>query len=261
VIDKNEIPLLELQSALTWAGNILLDYWPPRSAINLQAKSKSDGSPVTDADLKSQELLVEAIGALFPGDAIFSEESMPSERESIPDTAWFIDPLDGTRPFIGGQDHFAVFVGHMTDNVPDLGLLYYPAREDMYTGILGRGATRNGHSLRARTGADVRASSIVRQFTKTPFPAEYLSGTEYLTRNLAYLDLCDGNLDGVISGYSGGYVELYDVCAVLAVIAAAGLVASNHNGTSPTCSEGRLHTNGLLVTRPERLGRLVELLA
>lgn len=68
---------------------------------------KEDGSPITDADLRSNDILVEGLSAIFPGIPIISEEKLPITL-SRPETFIVIDPLDGTKSYIRGHKSFCI---------------------------------------------------------------------------------------------------------------------------------------------------------
>src|SRR5438046_65493 len=71
----------------------------------LQTKMKAPGDPVTNADLAAERVIVAALRAAFPSDAIVSEET----EDGVGDAArvWFIDPIDGTRELVKGTDEYS----------------------------------------------------------------------------------------------------------------------------------------------------------
>lgn len=102
---------------------------------HVRARHKSDGSPVTEADLLAEQILVEGIERAFPQDSIRSEEGMGHEggrRE------WMVDPLDGTGAFLEGLAHWGPTVGLLEDDVPLFGALYWPRTGDYLFAEAGR---------------------------------------------------------------------------------------------------------------------------
>ena len=95
---------------------------------------KKDGSPVTAADLASDAILRPGLGALTPAIPVVSEEGV--EAGEIPDISggsfWLVDPLDGTKEFIGGTGEFTVLIGLVEDGVPTLGVIYGPVSDELY---------------------------------------------------------------------------------------------------------------------------------
>ena len=89
-----------LIAAAREAGQELLNLWPGNKAEqerSLETRSKHDGSPITQADLLSNQIIIDCITRLFPDDTILSEESPFSvEQLAKSERTWVVDPLDGT---------------------------------------------------------------------------------------------------------------------------------------------------------------------
>jgi len=104
-------------------------------------RTKTDRSPVTDADMRSQTILMEAVARLMPGIAVVSEE-MASPPQQLGDVFVLIDPLDGTREYIAGSSEYTVNLAIMRNQAPEAGIVAAPAVGAIYRGIVGRGAER-----------------------------------------------------------------------------------------------------------------------
>lgn len=145
--------LLEaLSPALRAAGALIEEL----KAKGLVQRDKADKSPVTEADEAAEALLAAAIRALEPDAVIVGEEAVAGGI--IPDIAprfWLVDPLDGTRDFIGGGPDYSVNVGLVEDGVPVLGLVLHPPSATLWTGARGLGAWKESpaearHAIRTR---------------------------------------------------------------------------------------------------------------
>jgi 3'(2'), 5'-bisphosphate nucleotidase len=94
---------------------------------------KSDGSPVTAADHASDAILSPGLAALTPDIPVVSEEGV--EAGFTPDISggrfWLVDPLDGTKEFIGGTGEFTVLAGR-----PALGVMYGPVQDELYAAVV-----------------------------------------------------------------------------------------------------------------------------
>ena len=103
-------------------------------------RRKDDASPVTEADLASQHMLLEALGRICPGLPVIGEEDgcLPA---TIPTGAAFalLDPLDGTREFCAGRDEFTINVAIVAEGFPVLGIVHAPVTGTSYL-ALGPGA-------------------------------------------------------------------------------------------------------------------------
>ena len=122
------------------AGRAILGHYRTGVAV----ERKADSSPVTVADREAEALIVEALRAIDPAVPIVAEEAVAAgtaPREGG-ETFWLVDPLDGTREFIGGTDEFTVNVGLVRDGIPVLGVVHAPAPGETYGGLVPGGAWR-----------------------------------------------------------------------------------------------------------------------
>ncbi len=102
---------------------------------------KDDKSPVTEADIAAEAIILAGLAQADPATPVISEEAAAAGR--IPDvggTFYLVDPLDGTREFIGRNGEFTVNIALIEDGRPALGVVYAPARERIYCGKRGLGA-------------------------------------------------------------------------------------------------------------------------
>jgi 3'(2'), 5'-bisphosphate nucleotidase len=96
----------------------------------LGVELKLGDEPVTLADKRASELIVEGLHARFPADAVISEELAVVDGElagALPGRMWLVDPIDGTKDFIRGSDGFAVMIGIAIAGLPVLGVVHQPA--------------------------------------------------------------------------------------------------------------------------------------
>jgi 3'(2'), 5'-bisphosphate nucleotidase len=110
---------------------------------NADIRTKLDGSPVTTADETAEGVIREALARLAPDLPVISEEQAAGERPAVEGSNYFlVDPLDGTREFIGGSDEYTVNIAVVTGGSPILGVIVAPALDLIWRGIVGRGAER-----------------------------------------------------------------------------------------------------------------------
>ena len=112
--------------------------------------SKPDGTPVTEVDLATEDLLRAAIEAAFPDDAVIGEERGRSGPPGAA-RAWTLDPIDGTKQFADGVPLWATLIGLSAAEGPVLGLADVPMLDERYAAARGGGATRNGLPIRVST--------------------------------------------------------------------------------------------------------------
>jgi len=103
---------------------------------------KKDNSPLTKADIKSNEIITESLKDLYPGIPILSEENkeVPYNIRRKWEYFWLIDPLDGTKEFVKKNGEFTVNIALIHKNTPVLGVIYAPALEILYYAQKEKGA-------------------------------------------------------------------------------------------------------------------------
>lgn len=131
---------------------------------DLQVEKKRDDSPVTAADLASQEIILDGLRSLAPEIAWLSEED-----DETPDVAgrgrrrlWLVDPLDGTREFVAGRDEYTVNIALVEDGEPVLGVVVAPALGRSYLGLVGLGAWRHDEAGRRPVAASGTTGEKIR---------------------------------------------------------------------------------------------------
>ncbi|MCK0209667.1 3'(2'),5'-bisphosphate nucleotidase CysQ [Starkeya koreensis] len=125
--------LAALAGAALKAGEVILRI----RAEGLDVARKSDESPVTAADLASEELLRGELARILPGIPVIAEEAVAQGKGEAPGTAGsflLVDPLDGTREFIGASGEFTVNIGLVEQGVPVFGIVLAPAVGRLYAG-------------------------------------------------------------------------------------------------------------------------------
>lgn len=110
-------------------------------AASRKVRIKADRTPVTDADERSQAILLEAVARLMPGVAIVSEE-MATRPSRLGDVFVLIDPLDGTKEFAAGSSEYTVNLAIIRDLEPVAGIVAVPAAGLLYRGRVQHGAER-----------------------------------------------------------------------------------------------------------------------
>ncbi len=121
-------PLPGLMAAVTAlardAGNVIMEVYESDFAV----RSKDDASPVTAADERAEQVIVEGLRRLTPQVPIVAEElAAAGEAPEVGELFWLVDPLDGTKEFVRRNGEFTVNIGLIRDGVPILGVVHAPA--------------------------------------------------------------------------------------------------------------------------------------
>jgi myo-inositol-1(or 4)-monophosphatase len=126
---------------------------------NLQVSRKGPGDFVSAADRKAEQILREALEKARPGYGLVMEESGVIQGTD-PDHRWHIDPLDGTTNFLHGLPHFAISVGLERDGQIVAGVIYDPAKDELFIAERGKGAFLNNRRIRVAARNDM-ADAVV----------------------------------------------------------------------------------------------------
>ena len=93
-------------------------------------KYKSDNTPVTNADIKANDIICKGLKRHFPNISIVSEEQ--TKKGKAAQRFWLVDPLDGTKEFLKGNDEFTVNIGLVENKKPVFGIIYMPTKNKLY---------------------------------------------------------------------------------------------------------------------------------
>jgi len=109
---------------------------------DFEAYEKDDHTPVTSADYRSNEIIMQAFKSLTPDIPVMSEETQlpPLAKRAKWSRYWLIDPIDGTQEFIARSGDFAVNIALIENNQPVIGVIYWPMGETLYFASKGEGA-------------------------------------------------------------------------------------------------------------------------
>jgi 3'(2'), 5'-bisphosphate nucleotidase len=193
--------LEEIAEAAREAGEAILEI--VRRGYEIEAKG--DRSPVTEADRAAELVILAALSRAAPGVPVIAEEEVAAGR--IPahgDTFFLVDPLDGTKEFVGGGDDYTVNVALVEAGEPRLGVVYAPASGRLHCGIVGSGAWVEESGVRRDIRTRERASDLVAVASKSHFTqntSDYLDAAvgvcEYLGigSSLKFCVVAEGEAD------------------------------------------------------------------
>lgn len=119
------------------AGELVLDLY---EGAGTKEYVKADGSPVTDADLASDKLIRERLGAAFPGDAFLTEEGVDDPVRLSASRVWIVDPIDGTQQFVERTGEFDILIALAVDGAPVVGVALQPTTGNFVAAAAGSGA-------------------------------------------------------------------------------------------------------------------------
>lgn len=240
-----------LRAAIAGGEAVMRVYADP-----FEVTHKEDKTPVTEADLASERVIVAMLAEAFPEIPVVSEETVPEAGfESPADRFWLVDPLDGTREFVAKSGEFAVLIGLVEHGVPVLGIVHGPAIGVTYTAH-GPGTARRrkgeGAWERIRSRAAAAAGVVVvhsRSHENSRRLAEYFEGRPVLARTQCGSALKFGVLAaGEADFYPRfGTTMEWDTAAGQAVLEAAGGHVFGLDGKRLHYGKPGLKNNGFLA--------------
>ena len=231
------------------AGRIALRFWKR----DPESWDKGDGAgPVTEADLAVNRMLQADLCAARPGYGWLSEETEDSAARGGADRLFIVDPIDGTRAFIAGEEHFAHSLAVAQRGRVVAGVVYLPAIDRLYAAVEGGGATVNGVPLRASDRATMEGASILS--TKANFlPEQWPGGVPDLKRSfrssLAYR-LClvaEGRYDGMLTLRESWE---WDIAAGSLIADRAGAAVSDRAGAALRFNTPLARNAGVVAAAP-----------
>jgi len=141
------------------AGEITLKYFDMPCGV----EEKGDGSPVTLADREAEVFIKEKLNEITQGVPVVGEESVSlGNADCIKghDYFWLLDPLDGTKEFIGGGGDYTVNIALIHKGAPILGVVYAPVKGELYAGY--EGADGEKRAIRWNEETDTEKEISVR---------------------------------------------------------------------------------------------------
>ncbi|XP_008470898.1 inositol monophosphatase 1 [Diaphorina citri] len=117
---------------------------------------------VTETDKEVEKRLIAGISEKYPDHKFIGEESTADgiKCELTSNPTWIIDPIDGTMNFVHGYPNFCISIGYVVDKVPQMGVIYCPIMDWLYTARKGCGAFHNGTRIHVSQTTDLTQALI-----------------------------------------------------------------------------------------------------
>ncbi|MBI4859844.1 MAG: histidinol-phosphatase [Candidatus Riflebacteria bacterium] len=237
------------------AGSIVMQYFQTAVAV----ETKSDSSPVTEADRNAEKELRGLIWTKFPDDAILGEEF--GDTPGTSGRRWILDPIDGTWSFVRGVPLFGVLIGMEQDGEPVLGVVHIPALGEMVYAAKGLGAwwiqagrRRGAEPTPARVSPVTTLSDCLISFTSaTGFDSIGSPGALERLRKAAKLDRGWGDCYGHVLVATGRaevmldpLMNIWDCAALMPIVQEAGGRFTDFKGAATIAGGSAISTNGLV---------------
>jgi histidinol-phosphatase len=219
------MPSQELQAALD-AAQAAAEVIRRLYRQNLAVTLKADRSPVTQADVQSEEAIRAVLAARFPGYGFYGEETGQERMQA--ESVWLVDPIDGTKSFVRDCPFFSTQIALMRGGRFVLGVSCAPAYGELAWAERGSGAWLDGRPIRvsdtATLDTTILSSGNLRTLARGPAWGAYGRLVSRVNRIRGYGDfvhyhlLARGALDAVLESD----VNILDIAALTVIVEEAG---------------------------------------
>jgi len=181
---------------------------------NLQVSKKGPQDFVTNADIKTEKIIIEELKKARPNYSIISEEN-GVEKNKDESNFWIIDPIDGTTNFLHGVPHFAISIALQSNNEIVCGLIFDPIKNELFYAEKNNGAYFNNQRIRVSKKRDINECLFaVGKGKYNPDLICRRSGSAAL--DMAYV------ASGRFDGYFQNNLNLWDIAAGIIIVKEAG---------------------------------------
>ena len=234
-----------LEAAVREAGALALTFFQRK----IETMQKADGTPVSEADLAVDRLLHGRLMGERPGYGWLSEESADDKRRVAMRAVWVVDPIDGTRGFLAGENDWTVAVALVVDGKPAVSTVFNPATSEMFTASRGQGAYLNGKRLTAGDAPAIENSRMIapqKMFRKGIWAEPWPEMRHLWANSIAY------RLALIAAGRAEATISLsekkeWDIAAPALLVEEAGGKVSGIDGSAFTFNKEITRLNGLVA--------------
>jgi 3'(2'), 5'-bisphosphate nucleotidase len=224
-------------------------------AQDFEIGRKDDDSPITKADLRSNQIIKEVLSS--SGLPILSEEDEDDISRLEHERIWIIDPLDGTSDFVNKTGEFTIMIALVEKKKPVLGIISRPTTDMLFLAQRGSGAFvfEKGSWKKlavSKTSELKKCNAVGSRFHLTDAEKEFFKslGVEsFASRgsSLKVAEICMGMADIYLT--TSNKIKQWDTCASYCLITESGGKITDMHGNDVLYNTERLnHENGLLVT-------------
>lgn len=225
------------------SGGIIKDYFRSEFSIS----TKLDGTPVTIADKRAEEIMRELITKEYPDHGILGEEFDNHQPEA--EYQWVLDPIDGTKTFVTGTYLFGTLIGLIKNGKPILGVINNPIVDHFLIGA--DGETRlNGQKVRVRPCTKIESATVLCTSHWSVDQHHDMAAFDSLTRR-AKLYRTWGDCHGyylVATGYADVMLDPvmnpWDLIPLVPIIEGAGGTITDWHGGDVLSGYGTVATSG-----------------
>lgn len=235
------------------AGKVVMQYFNEGFSV----ETKTDNTPVTQADLAANEIILNALSQNF-AHPILSEETEDDLSRLGSQFVWAVDPIDGTRHFIRHTNQFAIHIGLIKDHKPFIGVVYKPVDNILYFAEVGKGAFmddgKGAKPILVSKRKTVDSLHLVRSGSVRPkreqnFFSLFSDGHDHRSGGVG-VKMCfvaEGQYDVYMD--NSLFLSEWDTCAPACIVTEAGGIMTDVYGKTIQYNQEKVkHDKGVLVS-------------
>ena len=228
--------------------------------VGLTTETKSDNTPVSNADIAVDSLLKSMLGAARPDYGWLSEETVDDPARLQRARVFVVDPIDGTRAYVKDRPWWGVSIAVVDDGQPTVGVVYAPDVEETYYAVAGGGAWRNGAAIQTSQTADVEDCAMLADAPMFSHPAwpQPWPPMQVTSRNSVAYRLClvaSGDFDAALALSPKSE---WDLAAADLIATEAGCLVTNHKGETFRYNQVKPTMRSLVCAGPALHGLILD---
>lgn len=228
------------------AGKVIVKGYESLESVEVEEKSLNDY--VSSVDKEAELAIIGTLQKSYPDHSFICEESGIIEGKDK-DHQWIIDPLDGTTNFIHGIPHFAVSIALKIKGRTEVGIVFDPIRNELFSAVKGQSSQINGYRTRTSSVPKLTGTLLATGF---PFKQKHHTQTYLEIFNDFFLDVADMRRSGsaaldlayVAAGRMDGFWEFglkpWDIAAGELLLKESGALMTDFNGGNDYMKSGNV---------------------
>ncbi len=226
----------------------------------LEIEKKGRADYVSEVDRQAEQMIIQTIHDAYPDHAILAEESGIQGAKNRSEYQWIIDPLDGTTNYLHGYPVYAVSIALRVKGVLQVGVVYDPSRDELYSASKGKGAHLNNRRIRVSQTRRLADAMLATGFPyrDMQYLDSWLSCFKALVPHVAGVRRAGSaalDLAQVAAGRFDGFWEfglsIWDIAAGVLLIQEAGGFCSDAHG-----EQNMLESGHIISGNPKLFGKL-----
>ncbi len=259
---KDKEILNQVLNVIKQAGKMVMSFYNK----DYQIKDKGNDSPVTEADLASEKIILKGLSKYDYG--VLSEETEDDKTRLKKERVWIIDPLDGTKDFINKTGDFTIMIALAEKGRPILGVIYVPVLGELYYAIKNRGAFLIKEKNKSRISVSKKENLANIKILSSRFHRSEIEKTfidkykinNLITRgsSLKVMEIASGKAE--LNFNPSNKMKEYDICAADIILHEAGGRLTDLKGKRYEYNQEDPHINGYVASNSIIHDQLVDYL-